>query len=299
MASDFFTDLFDAVTGQKAAPQQTIIPTSDLLSQSYGALSSQIAPGLVAFNQALAPGLTDVQLGVTNQLDPNILLNYRGANQSFLDQLNMGEALSPELTADITRKLLETGAATGFGGSSAGIGNTILQTALQGEARGRQRRLDSSQAGTTGLQLSNQLYDPAKYTGLGAVMASGIGADLRGVQAARDDYENIKEDIRRKNFASLINTGGRIIGTVAGGVFGGAAGAQIGGGIGGSLAPGSGVAGYGQQQQQQQQGGGFTSLLNGLFGGGGGIGGPQYGIGSQSAGSSGSFGLNSNVTMAG
>jgi len=264
---DFFTDLFDSVTGQQGTPQQTIIPTSDVLSQSYGALSGQVAPGLVNFNKALAPGLTDVQLGVTNQLDPNILNNYRGANQGFLDQLNMGESLSPALTADITRKLLETGAGTGFGGSSAGLGNTILQTALQGEARGRQRRLDSAQAGTTGLNLSHQLYDPAQYTNLGAGLAQGIGADIRGVQAAQDDYANLKEDIRRKNFSSLISTGFKIIGGVVGGIYGGPAGAQMGANAGGAVIQGSGVAGYGGQQQQGGGGGSnqFSSFLTGLF----------------------------------
>ena len=123
----FLDDLFDSFTNQQAVPQQTIIPTNDLFGQAFGTLNSTVAPGILGFNQALAPGLTDVQLGVTNQLDPSILGNYRGANQAFLDQLNMGESLSPALSADITRKLLETNAATGFGASPGGIGRVALQ----------------------------------------------------------------------------------------------------------------------------------------------------------------------------
>lgn len=271
--ANFLSDIFDAVAGQSAAPQRTIIPTNELLQQSYGALGSQVAPGLLAFNQALAPGLTDVQLGVTNQLDPSILGNLRGANQSILDQLNLGSSMSPELQAEITRGLLATNAATGFGASAGGTGNVLYQTALDKQNLRRQRQQDALGAGVTGLGLSNRLYNPATYTGMGADIAQNIGADIRGVQAAQDELANIQEDTRRRNFSNLLNTGGKIAGTIFGAATGIPGASQIGGNIGGSFFQGGGVAGYGQQQAP----GGFTSILSGI----GGIGGPQYGIGSR------------------
>lgn len=259
----FLDDFLGSFTNQQAAPQQTIIPTNQLFGQAFGTLNSTVAPGILGFNQALAPGLTDVQLGVTNQLDPNILGNYRGANQAYLDQLNMGESLSPALSADITRKLLETGAATGFGASPGGIGRVALQTALEGEARGRQRRADAFSAGTTGMQISNQLYDPDLYSQLGLKQANMLAGDIRDVQAQQDNLANVTENIRRNNFSSIMNTGGRILGMIGGGFIGSAlgnpvGGVQAGGAAGGSIF-GGGVQGYGQNA----------------------IGGPNYGIGSQ------------------
>lgn len=266
MAS-FLGDLFGAITGQASTPQSTIIPTEDLLRQSYSALNSQVAPGLLAFNQALAPGLTDVQLGVTNQLDPSILANYRGANQSILDQLNMGSSMSPELQAEITRNLLATNAATGFGASAGGTGNVLYQTALDKENLRQQRQQAALGAGVTGLGLSNRLYDPKYYTGMGAQLAQTIGQDIQGVQTAQDELANATEGIRRKNFSNLLNTGFRIAGTVAGGIAGGPGGAAMGANIGGSIIPGATV---GTPGINPNSGGGFTSFLSGIFGGGGG-----------------------------
>lgn len=268
----FLDDLFSSFTNQQAVPQQTIIPTNDLFGRAFGTLNSTVAPGILGFNQALAPGLTDVQLGVTNQLDPSILSNYRGANQAFLDQLNMGESLSPALSADITRKLLETGAATGYGASPGGIGNVALQTALEGEARGRQRRADALSAGTTGVQLGQKLYDPLKYSAMGLNQANALAQDIQGVQAAQDNLANVTENIRRNNFSSLLNTGGRILGMVGGGFIGSAmgnpvGGVQAGGAIGGSIF-GGGVGGYGGIGGPQNgigNQGPFTSFLSNLF----------------------------------
>lgn len=279
--ADFFGDLFGAVTGQQVAPQQTIIPTSDLFNQSYGTLNSTVAPGLIGFNAALAgvPGaksLTDIGLGVSNQLDPSILANLRGANKSILDQLNLGSAMSPELQAEITRNLLATNAATGFGASAGGVGNVLYQTASDKERLRQQRQNTALAAGSSGFQLSKQLYNPDIYSQLGMSQANALAGDIQQAQAAKDEAANLAEDIRRQNFSSLLNTGGRIAGTVAGGIFGGGAGAMLGGQIGGSLITGSRVAG---QQKPSSGGGGFLGSLGGLFGGGGmsGAGGGGFG----------------------
>lgn len=284
----FFDDLFDSVTGQSVAPQSTIIPTNELLGQSFGSLNSQVAPGLLAWNQALAPGLTDVQLGVANQLDPSILANFRGANKSILDQLNLGGTLDQELQNQVVTNALEGNAASGFGVGVGGRGLVARDLGLTSMDLLRRRQQDALASGTSGMGVSKGLYDPLSYSQLGLGAASGIAENIQQVQAAKDEAANMAEDIRRQNFSSLLNTGGRILGTVVGGVYGGPGGAVMGGNIGGSLIQGSRVGGRGQAGGGGMGGSQFTSLLSGLFssggGGGGGsaIGGPQYGIGGRS-----------------
>lgn len=282
--ADFFSDLFDSVTNQQVAPQQTIIPTNELLSQSYGALSGQVAPGLVSWNQALAPGLTDVQLGVTNQLDPSILSNLRGANKSILDQLNLGASLGQELQEDVVRNALEGSAASGFGVGVGGRGLVARDLGITGLDLLRRRQQDALQAGTTGTQLGQSFYNPLQYSALGQDAAAGIANNIQQVQAAKDELANITENVRRQNFSALINTGGRIAGMVVGGVVGAytgnaAGGVQAGGEIGGNIFGKTGVAGYGGRGQQSSIGGqqygiggnrDYTSFLSGLFSGGGG-----------------------------
>lgn len=274
----FFDDIFSAFTGQQAVPQQTIIPTDQLLAQSYGNLNSRVAPGLISFNQQLAPALTDVQLGVANQIDPSILGNFRGANRSILDQLNLGSALPEDLQQAVIQNALEGTSASGFGVSPGGRGLVARDLGLTSLDLLNQRQQAALSAGTSGLGVSRSFYDPLAYTQFGQSVAQGIGADIRGVQAAQDNMANLTEDIRRKNFSNLLNTGGRILGSVAGGIFGGPMGASIGGNIGGSLIQGSGVRGV--QQPQDQQSNPFSSILN-IFGGGGAGGG---GLGGNTVG---------------
>lgn len=263
--ADFFTDLFDAVTGQQATPQQTIIPTSDLLSQTYGQLQGQV-PNVLAYNRALAPGLTDIQLGVQDQIfGPAANQLQKQTYQSILDNLNLGGSISPELQDLITTNILQGNTRSGLGTSEAGrlFGARSLLSA--GIDLGTQRRNEALRA-TNLLPSSSYTYQPQ-----GLFSPGEVAGDIRGVQAQQDELANLTEDIRRQNFSSLINTGGRIAGTVVGGIYGGGAGAQIGGQIGGSFITGSRVAG--QQQPQSQQGNMFSSILSGLGGMGGGGGG--------------------------
>lgn len=267
MAS-FFTDLFDAVTGQQSTPQQTIIPTNDLLNQTYSQLSSQ-APNVLAYNQRLAPGLTDLQLGVQNQIfGPAAGELQQKTYQSILDNLNMGGSVPPELQDLITTNILQQGTRSGVGTSGVGRlfgARSLLSAGLDLDRQRRQEALGA----VSRLPTSSYTYNPQ-----GIMDAGAVAGDIRGVQAAQDELANLTEDIRRQNFSSLLNTGGRIAGTVIGGIYGGAAGAQIGGQIGGSMITGSRVAGQ-QQPQSGGGGGGFTSILSGLMGGGGGGGGGQ------------------------
>lgn len=283
--ADFFSDAFDAITGQQSVPQQTIIPTDQLLQQGYGMLGSTVAPGLVAFNQALAPGLTNVQLGVTNQIDPSILANLRGGNKSILDQLNLGGALPEDLQNQVITNALEGAAASGFGVGVGGRGLVARDLGLTGLDLIRQRQQDAVAAGTNGMGISSRVYNPAQFTTLGAQLGQSAAADIQQVQAARDELANLTEDIRKQNFSSLLNTGGRIAGTVIGGIYGGAAGAQMGGQIGGSVITGSRVAGQKQQASGGGGGGGgMMGMLGGLMGGGGGAGGATGSAGTAGAG---------------
>lgn len=279
--ADFFSDLIDSVTNQQVAPQSTIIPTNDLLSQSFGALSGQVAPGLLAWNQALAPGLTDVQLGVANQLDPSILANFRGANKSILDQLNLGGSLDQELQNQVVTNALEGNAASGFGVGVGGRGLVARDLGLTSMDLLRRRQQDALASGTSGMGVSKGLYDPLAYSQVGLGAAGAIAQNIQDVQAAKDEMANITEQVRRQNFSSMINTGGRIAGMIIGGVAtsGSPMGIQAGGNIGGSLGGQTGVAGYGGGRGSAIGGqdygiganrGGFSSILSGLFSGGGG-----------------------------
>lgn len=255
----FFDDLFGAITGQQSAPQQTIIPTGELFSQA-GALLPQFAQANLAYNQALQPGITALQLASEAQQDPRLRPLIQATTGSIFDELALGNQISPDLQADITRQLLESGAASGFGVSPAGRGRVISQTASERERIGQQRRAQALGAIPT-LRNASPFFEPRETAGL----MNTLAGDIRGVQAARDELANVQEDIRRQNFSNLLNTGGKILGSVAGGIFGGPMGAQLGGQIGGSLIQGGGVRGV----RQAPAGGGFGSILGGLFGGGG------------------------------
>lgn len=235
-----FGDIFGALTGQSVAPQQTIIPTADLIAQSQGYASAQ-QPWLNSYNTIAAQNLGGQQrtyLGSRYGDQFNTLQD--NTTKSFLDNLNLGTSLSPELTADITRKLSETGSLSGFGYSPAGIGNIALQTGLEADALGRQRRLDAANYGQ-GLGQSVNTFRPSEGFSLG-----DFASNIQQTQAAQDQVSNLAEQTRLQNFASLLNTGGRILGMAGGAFFGGPAGASIGGSIGGSLIQGQNVTGYGQ-----------------------------------------------------
>lgn len=252
--ADFFGDLFNSFTGQ--APQTTYNPLSPQqgLSQAYG-LAQGLVPQYAALNQALQPVMTGLQLSNENQIyGPQANTLRQNTYQSILDQLNMGENLSPALQADITRKLFESGAASGFGASAAGRGNVILQTGLEGEARGRQRREDALRA-THILPASRYSYQPTEMPDVG-----GIYQGLQQQNMIQNNLDNQNELVRQQNFTNLLNTGGRLLGGIAGGLTGNPFAAMAGSQIGGSLFTGPG----GGAQAQAGQQGGIESILQGL-----------------------------------
>lgn len=261
----FFDDLFSSITNQQATPQQTIIPTSELLGQGYSTATG-LAPQVAALNAAYQPIITGNQLASENQVfGPQANLVQRGAYQSVLDELNLGNSVSPELQDLITTNTLQQLGASGVGSADAGklFGARSLLSA--GLDLGRARRAEALNASN---QLPSSRFQPGT---IGVPDPMGIAGMIDQEQAARDDYANIVEDTRRKNFSSLINTGTRILGMVAGGIIGAKTGDPVGGvmaggAIGGSILGQSGVAGMQKQQQQQQGGQQFGSILNGISG---------------------------------
>lgn len=219
----FFDDILGAFSGAQSVPQQTIIPTDQLLGQASGLLTSQLAPATIAYNQALAGPLTDIQLGVERQYNPYAFDVRSGAYKSILDELNLGSSVPPELQDLITQKALEGATMSGLGTSNAGdiFGARSLLSA--GLDLGRQRRMDALGAATSSPRL-NELYQPKDPTG--AIF--NLAQDIRGVQAAEDEYANIVENTRKQNFGKLLSTGFRIAGGIAGGIFGGPGGAMMG-----------------------------------------------------------------------
>lgn len=257
----FFDDVFDSITGQQATPQQTIIPTSELLTKGYSTAEA-LAPQVASLNKAYQPIITGNQLASEQQVFGDAANQLqRGTMQSFLDELNLGNSVSPELQDLITTNTLQQLGRSGVGSTDLGklFGARSLLSA--GLDLGRQRREDALRA--TGVLPSTSFRPPT----IGIPDPMNISSMIDQEQAARDNFANLQEDIRRENFSSLINTGGRILGGVAGGIFGGPMGAQVGSSIGGSLGGKTGVAGV--NSRGSSGGDGFTSILSGLFGGNG------------------------------
>lgn len=264
----FLSDLFDSVTNQQATPQQTIIPTSDLLNQGYSTATG-LAPQVAAYNQAFQPIITGNQLASENQvLGPAANQVQRGAFQSVLDNLNLGNSVPQDLQDLVTTNTLQGLAGSGLGGSNAGrlFGARSLLSA--GLDLGASRRNEALQA--AGMLPSTRLQPQVQ----GIPNPMDISGMIDEEQAAKDDYANRVENIRRENFSNLINTGGRILGTAAGAYFGAMTGnpiggAQMGGQVGGSLLGHTSVGGYQQNNPSAAGGGGggsgFSSILSGLF----------------------------------
>lgn len=265
----FFDDLFDSVTNQQATPQSTILDPYQTASQGYG-MATGLAPQVAALNQAYQPIITGTNLASQNQIfGPAANQLQQGTYQSILDNLNLGNSVSPELQDLITTNTLQQLGTSGIGTADAGklFGARSLLSA--GLDLGAQRRAEALQA-TGMLPTSRQSLAQMSQGVLGIPNPDDFTNALYAQQAQKDQYANISENIRRENFSNLINTGGRILGTAAGAYFGAMAGnpiggAQAGGAVGGSLLGHTGVGGYQSNNPSSQGGDGFTSILSGLF----------------------------------
>lgn len=256
MAS-FFDDLFGSLTGQQAVPTFNALSPQQGLSQSYGILQG-LLPQYTTLNQQKALADAATQQSVEAQIyGPQANQLRQGLYQMGLDQLNMGENLSPALEADLTRKIMEARGQAGTGATQLGAESGIYELALQRELRGQQRRAEARGL-TSMLPTSNFQYQPTEIPNVG-----GIYGDLQQQNAIQNDFENNNAIIKSKNTKALLNTAGRLIGTGLGAAtgsmiapgFGTIMGAQAGGQIGGSL--------FGGGQQEGMQGG-FNSILQGL-----------------------------------
>lgn len=255
---DFVGDIFGG--GSAAAPPQ-IMSTQDLLGQTYGALQSTV-PGVLAYNQALAPGLTDIQLGVQNQIfGPAANKLQQNTYQSILDQLNLGSQLPADVQQQVIQNALQSSGMSGFGVSPGGRGLVARDLGLTSLDLLNQRQ-NLALGAVNQLPLSHYQYQPS-----GFMTPQDIAGDIRGVQAQQQQNEAMASAQKSNAFSNLFKTGLQIAGTVAGGFFGGPVGAMAGGALG--------------------------TAAGGLFGGGSGggsaIGGPGAGIGSAGGSSVGSI----------
>lgn len=253
--ANFFGDLFNSFTGQ--APQTNYNPLSpqEGLNQAYG-IAQNLVPQYASLNQALQPVSTGLQLNNENQIyGPQANQLRQGTYQSILDNLNLKGALDPSVAADITRKLFESGAASGFGASAAGRGNVNLQTGLEQQARYDRARAEALNA-TSILPTSRYSYNP-----VGTPNPESIYGQLQQQNQIQNQVDNQNELIRQQNFTNLLNTGGRLLGAGIGGAVGGPFGAMAGGQIGGSIFAGPG----GTKEAQAGQAAGIQSILQGIF----------------------------------
>lgn len=228
---DFLGGLFGGGEQQQYNPPST----QDVINQTYGALNASV-PGVLAYNQALAPGLTGIQLGVEKQFDPNVANLRAATSQSILDQLNLGTALPADLQQQVIQNALEGSAASGFGVGQGGRGLVARDLGLTGLDLLNQRQGTAAGYVRSSPSLSS-LYQPQ-----GFLDPTTIASDIRNRESAMQQYANAQEAERQAGFANLLKTGLTIAGTVAGGFFGSAAGplgtiggATVGAGLGNAV----------------------------------------------------------------
>lgn len=235
---DFITDLFGQT---QEVPQQTIIPTSELLNQTYGQLGSAL-PGQLAYDQRLALGNAGNQLAYEGAINPFAAPVRTGAYKSILDNLNLGYSVPQDLQDLITTNTLQSNSMSGLGASQAGDlfgSRSLLSAGLNLQRQRQQDALDASR----GLALTGAGFTPTP-----SINAGAVAQDIRGAQAATDEAANIARDTELQNknqaFKSLLRIAGAAIGGV-GGYFAGnpLGGAQTGAAIGETSAGGSRVAG--------------------------------------------------------
>lgn len=263
----FFGDLFDAVTNQKR-----LAPYSELtLQDAMGKAVPLAANSNIAYNDLMLPALARQGKASEDSVNPYAGQLEQATTKSILDQLNLGGELPDEIKQQVQRSALGSGISSGLGVSPAGRGLVARDLGLTGLDLLNQRINRAAAYTPTAVNLANRYFMPSQPFNPANVTGQLEEQNQAEQERAAEEFYN-----KKSNFANMLNTGGRLIGTVAGGVFGGPMGAQMGGQIGGSLLsnPYSG---------NTQQSGGFSSLLSspggqnllsGIFGGkGGGAGG--------------------------
>lgn len=263
MALDFLSGIFGGGGGGGGGGGAAPMPfasTADIYGQA-AAMLPQFAQANLAYNQALQPGITALQLASEAQQDPRLRPLIQATTGSILDELSLGTQISPDIQADLTRQLLESGAASGFGVSPAGRGRVISQTASERERIGQARRAQALSAIPT-LRSASPYFEPRETFG----MQSALAGDLRAEEQANRAQAAIaaeQEEQRGFDFKSLLSSGLQIAGTAFGTMYGGPIGAQIGGAAGGFL--GNAITGG----KGKPVSGDLLSGVMGMFGKGG------------------------------
>lgn len=228
------------------------ISTQDLFSQAGGMLP-QLAGYEVAYNQALQPGLTGVQLNAEQQIAPGTFDLRRDALAARQRDLDLGYRLPPELLDLVTTNALQGLTSSGAGASNLGMLFGARSLAGAGLDRGEARIANALAAS----QFRPDYFTPRQP--FGSDPGLSIAADIRGVEKFGADLDFLNQERAAASSQKQSDTFTSLLGTAAS-MYG-----SGGGGMGG----GSGGMDYSK-----------------LFKTGSAIGGAQYGIGGATTGGS-------------
>lgn len=201
-AGDFFGSIFGGGAPQR--PVRRLMTQQDLLNQA-ARLLPQMAASEVAYNQALAPGLTDVQLGVEQQIAPGTFNLRRDALAARQRDLNLGYSLPPELQDLVTTNALQQLGASGVGASDLGKLFGARSIAGAGLDRG-EARIQNALAASQYRPMFNERQPYGGTPGL------SLMGDVRGVEAFdvnqamlnQQRAENAEAQ-RNQEFTALLN----------------------------------------------------------------------------------------------
>lgn len=227
-----------------------LMSTQDLFDNAGGMLPG-IAGYEVAYNQALQPGLTGVQLNAEQQIAPGTFDLRRGSIAARQRDLDLGYRLPPELQDLVLTNALQGLTSSGAGASNLGMLFGARSLAGAGLDRGEARIAAAERAS----QFRPDYFTPRQP--FGSTPGMLVAGDIRGREAAIIDQMNLQQQLAdaasQKASQDQSNMFTSLLGQAAG-MMGGASG-----------------------------GGGMMSM-----GGGGAstIGGPNQGIGSATTGGS-------------
>lgn len=238
--------------GDEEQAPQSYTPIDQLLGQSAGIATTQLAPAMINFNDLVSKGYANTGLGIEQMIAPGTFDLRSSVLKNLQNDVNLGYDLPQELQDLATQNYLQTLTSSGAGVSD--LGKIFSARSIIGDTKNwRDQNLERAMRASPYRQYI-QTQDPTSAI-------TGIAQDLR----AREMFENEQAAQRAQDSEDsneLFRTGLTIAGGVAGGIFGGGlpgamAGASA-GGLAGNLLFGAPRGGGGGNQ--------FSSLLTGLGG---------------------------------
>lgn len=275
--ANIFGDALGSLFGQQKAIPRTDYDFAKTLSETAG----QSAAANLAYNQAYAPGIFDLQLGIEKKYDPNVAALRGNTSAALAAELALGGNLSPEVQQLVTQNALQSAAGSGFGLSQGGRAITARDLGLTSMDVARNRRDEASGYVRTSPR-PGELYNPITAFNPQDVLSQNL------VEQELSNKRMAEEFIRKEsNKVAMFNTFGRIAGGIIGGVATGGSpmGIQAGAAAGGSVFNNPYRSDNGSQSNKglMSGGGGIFSMMSkggGMGGGGGGGYGGQSGIAS-------------------